>query len=125
MKMEKGVNSGTSHWNAETTMDALLAGGPLQACVCGVWAPVRPEETPQTLTKGMEQFHHSVLEQTGDRVTGLRCFILSGYGAGRVIKYDAGGVPEAERPAQPCAEVDAYLFCAAGPSSGRLPRSRT
>ena len=102
--MEKGVNSGTSHWNAET-MDALLAGGPLQACVCGVWAPVRPEETPQTLAKGMEQFHHSVLEQTGDRVTGLRCFILSGYGAGRVIKYDAGDVPEAERPAQPCAEV--------------------
>jgi len=70
-----------------------------------MWAPVRPEETPQTLAKGMEQFHHSVLEQTGDRVTGLRCFILSGYGAGRVIKYDAGGVPEAERPAQPCAEV--------------------
>ena len=84
---------------------ASRCGGPLQACVCGVWAPVRPEETPQTLAKGMEQFHHSVLEQTGDRVTGLRCFILSGYGAGRVIEYGAGGVPEAERPAQPCAEV--------------------
>ena len=105
MKMEKGMNSGVSHWNAETTMDALLAGRPLQASVCAVWAPVRPEETPQTLAKDLQQFHHSELVMTGDRVTGFRCFILSGYGKGRVIKYDAGAAPAVARPAQPLATV--------------------
>ena len=105
MAADRGVNGGASHWNASTTMDAVLAGGALHASVCGVWLPVRPAETPKVLTKGMQAFHHSELVCAGSRVVGLRVFIASGYGVGRVLKYVTGNVASAPVLPQPYATV--------------------